>query len=120
MSKRKSSLFSIRSTMPKQTAFVLGFVAPAIVLGAWCIATYGGFVDPDFLPKPTEGIRGTLQLFIQYDLCSAVFVSTRPIVFAFFLASALALPPGVLMGSFDPIYRFFLPIVAPPRYMPIS
>ena len=120
MSKRKSSLFSIRSTMPKQTAFVLGFVAPAIVLGAWCIATYGGFVDPDFLPKPTEVIRGTLQLFIQYDLGTAILVSTRRIVFAFLLASALALPLGVLMGSFDPINRFFEPIVAPLRYMPIS
>ena len=71
----KSTLFSIRSPLPKQTAFILGLVAPVLVLGAWCVLTYGGFVQPDFLPKPTEVVRGTLQLFIQYDLLTAILVS---------------------------------------------
>src|SRR6266498_3928912 len=120
MSKPKSSLFSIRSPLPKKTAFVLGFVAPVLVLGAWCVLTYGHIVQPDFLPKPTEVIRGTLQLFIQYDLGTAIVVSTRRIAIAFLLASALALPLGVLMGAFEPVNRLFEPIMAPLRYMPIS
>jgi NitT/TauT family transport system permease protein len=117
---RKSNLFSIRTPLPKKTAFILGFVAPALVLGVWCALTYGKLVEPDFLPKPTEVVRGTLQLFIQYDLGTAILVSTRRIGIAFLLASALALPLGVLMGAFDPINRFFEPIMAPLRYMPIS
>ena len=116
----RSNLFSIRSPLPKKTAFVLGLVAPALVLGVWCGLTYGNPVQPDFLPKPTEVVRGTLQLFIQYDLGTAILVSTRRIAIAFLLASALALPLGVLMGAFDPINRFFEPIMAPLRYMPIS
>lgn len=120
MSKRKSNLFSIRQPLPKRTAFLLGFVAPALVLATWCVLTYGGLVQPDFLPTPTEVLRGTLQLFIQHDLGTAILVSSRRIALAFLLASALALPLGVLMGAFDPINRFFEPIVAPLRYMPIS
>lgn len=120
MAKHKTSLFSIRSPLPKKTAFVLGLVAPVLVLGAWCLLTYGNLVQPDFLPKPSEVVRGTLQLFIQYDLATAILVSTRRIAIAFLLASALALPLGVLMGAFDPINRLFEPIVAPLRYMPIS
>jgi NitT/TauT family transport system permease protein len=120
MSPRKSSLFSIRSPLPRKTAFVLGFVAPAVVLGAWCGLTSGNLVQPDFLPKPTEVVRGTLQLFIQYDLSTAILISSRRIAIAFLLASALALPLGVLMGAFDPINRLFEPIMAPLRYMPIS
>jgi NitT/TauT family transport system permease protein len=116
----KSTLFSIRSPLPKRTAFILGLVAPALVLGAWCALTYSGRVDPDFLPKPTEVIRGTLQLFLHYDLAAAIGISSRRIAIAFLLASAIALPLGVLMGAFDPINRFFEPIVAPLRYMPIS
>src|ERR1700741_2472181 len=116
----KSTLFSIRAPLAKQTAFILGLVAPALVLGAWCALTYGGFVRPDFLPTPTEVVRGTLQLFIHYDLTDAIIISTRRIAIAFLLASAIALPLGVLMGAFDPINRFFEPIVAPLRYMPIS
>ena len=120
MTRRKSRLFAIRQPLPKRAAFLLGFVAPALVLGAWCALTYGKLVQPDFLPTPTEVVRGTLQLFIQYDLATAIYVSSRRIALAFLLASALALPLGVLMGAFDPVNRFFEPIMAPLRYMPIS
>src|SRR2546421_5174097 len=120
MPRRKLSLFSIRSPLPKRTAFLLGFVAPALVLGAWCAVSYGHLVRADFLPTPTEVVRGTLQLFFQYDLATAIYVSTRRIVLSFLLACALALPLGVFMGTFDPVNRFFEPIMAPLRYMPIS
>jgi NitT/TauT family transport system permease protein len=65
-------------------------------------------------------VRGTLQLFLKYDLATAILVSTKRIALAFLLASAVALPLGVLMGAYDPVNRFFEPIVAPLRYMPIS
>src|SRR3984893_12298531 len=120
MSNHRSTLFCIRSPLPRRTAFVLGFVAPALVLGLWCGLTYSGLVKPDFLPNPTEVVRGTLQLFIQYDLATSILVSTRRIAAAFLLASAIALPVGVLMGAFEPVNRFFEPIMAPLRYMPIS
>lgn len=120
MASRQNSLFAIRSPLPKRTALVLGFVAPALVLGAWCLLTYGGFVEPSFLPKPTEVVRGTLQLFLHYELAQAILISSRRIAIAFLLASAVALPLGILMGAFDPINRFFEPIMAPLRYMPIS
>jgi NitT/TauT family transport system permease protein len=99
---------------------MLGFVMPVLVLGAWCLASYGRFAPPDFLPSPTEVIRGTLQLFIEYDLGLAVWISTKRILIAFMLASALALPLGVLMGAFESVNRLFEPIMAPLRYMPIS
>ncbi len=117
---RRSELFALRAPLPRSTAFGLGLVAPALFLGAWCVASYGGLAPPDFLPSPSEVVRGTLQLFLQYELGEAVLVSTRRILLAFFLASALALPLGVLMGAFEPVNRFFEPVVAPLRYMPIS
>ena len=115
-----ADLFALRSPLPRRTAFLLGLVAPALVLGVWCVVSYGGLAPPDFLPSPTEVLRGTVQLFVQHDLGDAILVSTRRIALAFLLASAVALPIGILMGAFDPINRFFEPIVAPLRYMPIS
>src|SRR5687767_11389128 len=117
---RRSTFWSIRSPMPRRTALLLGLVAPALVLGAWCVLTYGRLVEPSFLPKPTEVIRGTLQLFLHYDLATAILISTKRIAIAFLLASAIALPLGILMGAFDPINRFFEPIVPPLRSMLIS
>jgi NitT/TauT family transport system permease protein len=116
----RREVFALRAPLPRATAFALGFVAPITVLAAWCLTTYGGLAPPDFLPSPTEVVKGTLQLFIEHDLWTAILVSTRRIVIAFLLASAVALPLGVLMGSFDAINGLFEPVVAPLRYMPIS
>jgi NitT/TauT family transport system permease protein len=120
MAHKKSSLFALRQPLPRTTATALGFFAPLLVVAAWCLLSYGNFAPADFLPSPTETLRGTLQLFLQYDLWGSILISTKRILFAFLLASAVALPLGVLMGAFEPINRFFEPIVAPLRYMPIS
>jgi NitT/TauT family transport system permease protein len=120
MAHRKSSLFALRQPLPRTTATVLGLLAPLLVVAVWCVLTYGGITKPDFLPSPTETLRGTLQLFLQYDLWGSILISTKRIVLAFLIASAVALPLGVLMGAFEPINRFFEPIAAPLRYMPIS
>jgi NitT/TauT family transport system permease protein len=117
---RRRDLFALRAPLPRNVGLALGLVAPAVVLGGWCIASYGGLAPPDFLPSPTEVVRGTLQLFLQHDLGTAILVSTRRIALSFLLASALALPLGVFMGAFAPVNRIFEPVMAPLRYMPIS
>jgi len=117
---RKPDYFALRAPLPKALSLWLGLVAPAVVLLAWCIATYGNLAPADFLPSPTEVVRGTLQLFMQHELGSAILISTRRIALSFFLAAALALPLGILMGAFEPFNRVFEPIMAPLRYMPIS
>ena len=116
----ESDLFALREPLPKRTAMLLALIAPAVVLGGWCVLTYGGWARPDFLPSPSEVLRGTLQLFLQHDLWGAILLSSRRIGIAFLLAAALALPLGVLMGSFEVVNRFFEPVMAPLRYMPIS
>lgn len=116
----KTSIWSIRQPLPKSLGVVLGFVMPVLVLGAWCVISYGGLAPEDFLPSPSEVVKGTLQLFFQYNLAGAIIVSTRRIFFAFALASAIALPLGILMGAFTPIHQIFEPIMSPLRYMPIS
>ena len=120
MARPRTEFFALRAPLPRSTATALGFVMPALVLGAWCAVSYGGLAPPDFLPSPTEVVRGTLQLFIDYDLWGAILTSSKRILFAFLLASAFAVPLGVLMGAFEPVNRLFEPIMAPLRYMPIS
>jgi NitT/TauT family transport system permease protein len=117
---RRRDLFALRQPLPRTASLALGLVAPALVVLVWCVLSYGRFAPPDFLPSPTEVVRGTIQLFVQQDLGIAILVSTRRIALAFLLASAVALPLGVFMGAFEPVNRFFEPIMSPLRYMPIS
>ncbi|MBV8518361.1 MAG: ABC transporter permease [Acidobacteria bacterium] len=117
---RSASIWSIRQPLPRGMSAALGIVMPLLVLGVWCLISYGGFAPPDFLPSPTETIRGTLQLFFRYDLMTAILISTRRIVLAFLLAAGIALPLGIFMGAFTPLHAVFESIMAPLRYMPIS
>jgi NitT/TauT family transport system permease protein len=115
-----AELFALRSPLPRRTRTVLGLIAPTAVLAAWCVLTYGGFVPSDFLPSPTDVVRGTLQLFYEYQLAEAIWVSTRRIAIAFGLACAVVFPLGILMGAFTSVEAIFEPIASPLRYMPIS
>jgi len=98
-------ILGLRTNLSQGTSFALGLVSPIVLFGAWCVLSYGGFAPPDFLPSPTEVLRGILQLFIEHDLWSAILISSRRIGIAFLLASAIALPLGVMMGAFEAVNR---------------
>ncbi len=120
LKKRLASLFALRAELSPRAHRALAFVAPALVLFAWAGLSYGGLVSPSFLPSPSEVVRGLFQLLFEKDLALAIATSTRRISIAFLLAAAVAFPLGVAMGAFEPINRFFEPVLAPLRFMPIS
>jgi NitT/TauT family transport system permease protein len=124
-------LWGLRSNIPATTAKLLGASSVALLLLVWCVLSYvrvdkGGAAGPEplvshfFLPPPGEVVRSLLYLFFEQDLLSAVWVSLKRILIAFGLSVAVALPLGILMGSFEAVNRFFDPIVAPMRYLPIT
>jgi NitT/TauT family transport system permease protein len=113
-------LFALRANLPRRLQTLLAFAAPALVFAVWCGLSFGGIVEPTFLPSPLEVVRGLLQLFFEKDLATAILTSTQRITLAFALAAGVAFPLGVLMGAFEPINRFFEPVLAPLRFMPIS
>ena len=43
---RKNSIWAIRQPVPRGTATMLAFVMPIVVIGAWCVISYGNFA-PD-------------------------------------------------------------------------
>lgn len=114
-----SELFALRGPVPRSLRPVLLVLAPGLLIGAWCGLSYGGVVHPSFLPTPTDVIRGLLVLTFEHELLDSVWASTRRMLIAFSLAAGVALPLGILMGAFEPINRFFDPIMAPLRFMPI-
>jgi NitT/TauT family transport system permease protein len=110
---------------------MLSIAAVALVFLAWCVCSYvrvdrGGasgsepLVSHFFLPPPDEVVRSLLYLIFEQQLIQAVGVSVWRIAIAFALSAGIALPLGILMGSFEAVNRFFDPIVAPMRYLPIT
>ncbi len=73
-----------------------------------------------FLPPPDEVVRSLVYLIFAQGLFGAVGMSILRILIAVGLAIALAFPLGIFMGSFETVNRFFDPVLAPLRYLPIT
>lgn len=118
-------LWSLRSRIPQSKGRALGIASITLVFATWCVLSYvnlGGkpLVSHFFLPPPDEVVRSLLYLIFEKELLRAVMVSTVRILIAFGLSIAVAVPLGIAMGSFEAVNRFFEPIVAPMRYLPIT
>ena len=125
----KPKLFGVRSNIQEGTARLLGATSVALVLGAWCICSYvtvtrNGesvpLVSHFFLPAPDEVLKSLVYLIYEKGLLNAIATSTVRILKAFALSIAVTLPLGIAMGTFQAVNRFFDPIVAPLRYLPIT
>lgn len=125
----RADLWGIRTSIPAGVSRILSASSLVLVLAAWCVLSYvtverGGKTEPlvsnFFLPAPDQVVKSLLYLFFQQDLAQAVGVSALRILKAFALSVAVALPLGIAMGSFETVNRWFDPIVAPLRYLPIT
>lgn len=100
---------------------LVSLTAVAVVLIAWFIAGELRLVDPLFLPGPIEVLATAQQLFEegyrQVSLWQHILVSVARALFAFFIATLIGIPIGLMMGTsptfnavLDPFVQFIRPI----------
>ncbi len=103
---------------------VLPFVAIAAgvflaLLLLWVVATEYEWVEPIFLPGPAEVWDRMVQLAERGQLWEDIRISIFRILVGFAIATAMAIPIGVLIGA----YRFWEAAIEPlvdfVRYMPV-
>lgn len=117
--RERVNLFGLREEIPR-TAFVgAGIAFPVLLLILWFIATSVGWVRPLFLPSPVaivdEGVRQVREGILVADAS----VSIYRILMGWLAATVLAVPLGVMMGSFRIVEGLFEPFIATVRYMPV-
>jgi NitT/TauT family transport system permease protein len=126
---RNDGLWALRSPIPEGKGRLLGASSLGLVLLVWALCSYltvtrNGhsvpLVNHFFLPSPDEVVKSLLYLIFEKQLGSAVLTSGLRILIAFALSLAVAFPLGILMGSFEAVNRFFDPVMAPLRYLPIT
>lgn len=129
MANRSAQLWALRSPIPQGTGRLLAASSLGTLLLAWAICSYVQvnrgqgpvpLVSHFFLPSPDEVVKSLLYLVFERQLLQAIGISFLRILFAFGLSIAVSFPLGILMGSFEAVNRFFDPIMAPLRYLPIT
>jgi len=111
---------SIRKPVARERQLILSVAAWAFVVALWFVLTRSNLLPPLALPDPAGVIKAMARLWVEYDLLGNVLQSWWRIAQAFFWSAAVAVPLGLLMGSFPWVFHLVNPVAAPMRSMPIT
>jgi NitT/TauT family transport system permease protein len=114
------SLLTPKQPIPRGLAIGLGLASFVVVIGLWAILSYGGLVQPLFLPSPGKVGTALYDMFVHESFIDDVWASFVRIIVGFLVAAAVGIPLGIGIGSFRAMQAFFEPIIAAVRYMPAS
>jgi NitT/TauT family transport system permease protein len=111
---------TVREVVSRKTARSLMLAGVAVFFGGWCLLSYGGFVPSVILPSPTDVLKAFPVLHFEEALVRSAIASFYRVMMGFLLAAVVAIPLGLLMGTFPPVKHFFAPVLDPLRFLPIS
>src|SRR5438270_176434 len=111
--------------IPRRTVAILGIVSFVVIVAGWtllAILTYNPDVSPEvqLVPRPDVVVVTWVDMVQHLGFMADVGWSTFRIVAGFALAALIAVPLGLLMGSFEVVRAFFQPPINAIRYMPAS
>src|SRR5262249_37530011 len=109
---------SLRTPIRRRTAIVLGVSCWVIFFAAWQLAVYFGFVTELLMPRPTHVVATLFNLLSTGSFWIDIGASLLRILVSFLMASVIAVPLGIAMGSFGALEAFFNPFMAAWRYLP--
>lgn len=119
-SRRLADFLSPRESLPSGLYLLLSLGSFALLLVIWSILTYGGLVDPLFLPSPGRVFESGRDLFFDLGFTYDILNSTYRVFVGFLAAAILGVPLGLLMGTFKAAEAVTEPIIGFIRYMPAS
>ena len=109
-----------REPIPRSLYLILTLGSFAFFLVIWSILTYGGFIDPLFLPSPGRVFQAGWDLFAEFSFTTDIFNSVYRVMVGFIVAAVLGVPIGLIMGTFKAAEAITEPVVGFIRYMPAS
>jgi len=111
-------LWRVRSPISRRQYWVLAMLGLFTPLAAWwLLAAYGG-INKVFLPSPGHVLHRTAQWWTEADLLGDIGISTYRVVAGFALSAVIAIPLGLMIGTFRAVQALLEPLTDFIRYMP--
>jgi NitT/TauT family transport system permease protein len=115
---RPSVFWRLAADIPQPLNWTLSGISIGLPLILWWVVTTFGSIDPKFLPSPNAVIIAAQRLWRTGELQQDTISSLWRVGVGFLLSAAIAIPVGVLMGSFRSIRALLEPLFGLMRYMP--
>lgn len=116
----KQRVFIPQGSISKHAYTVLAVLTFAFVFFAWFFLTNTGIVDPSFMPTPQHTVDSAVQLFKTHDFIKDIGISTYRVLAGFLISAVVALPLGLLIGTYAPIDALIEPLMSFVRYLPAT
>jgi NitT/TauT family transport system permease protein len=110
----------VRAAVTNRRARSLAFAGLLTFFGLWCVLSYSGLLPPLILPTPTDVLKAFPVLHFEEALVRSALASLYRVTMGFLLAALVAIPLGLIMGTFPVIKHFCAPALDPLRFLPIS
>ncbi|MBO8165138.1 MAG: ABC transporter permease [Brevibacillus sp.] len=114
------NVFTPKKEIAKPLYTGAGITTFLLLLAIWSVLSYGGFVNPLFLPSPGQIVRTAVDMFQSGDILGDIGISFSRVALGFLLAALIGVPLGILMGTLRIVEGAFEPIIGFIRYMPAS
>jgi NitT/TauT family transport system permease protein len=112
------NLWAVRQTISPRAYWVLALIGLVVPLLLWWAVTLRAANDPVFLPDPWRVAARAVGWWTEDDLTADVLISVWRVVAGWGLSAVLALPLGLLIGSYRSVQALLEPLTDFIRYMP--
>ncbi|QIB34133.1 ABC transporter permease [Ancylobacter pratisalsi] len=121
---RKRSVIDLcltpKAEVPGPVRYVVSTLVWLLVIAVWSGLTYGGVMADIFLPSPSAVLGAFFRLTEDGTLSQHIWASLQVVITGFVISSILAVPLGLLMGTFRVVQAGLEPLVNFIRYLPVT
>ena len=115
---KPNTFWRIAENIPQSLFWVLTSLSIAIPLLVWLLISKYSGIESIFLPSLKDVIEAVGELWSKGYLATDSIASFARVSIGFLLSAVVAVPLGILMGTFPSIRALFEPIIGIVRYMP--
>jgi len=112
--------FTPQESISKRAYVMIAICAFLIILIVWFSLTQLGLVKEQFLPKPVNTIKAGIMLFTNNGFLVDIGVTMCRVLIGFVISVIVAVPLGILVGTYAPIEAFIEPVMSFMRYLPVT
>ena len=114
----RPGLWSVRGPMSQRTYWILAAIGLLVPLLAWWGLAESGWVTKVFMPGPSQVWARAISWFQSDNLIGDALISIYRVTAGWALSAVIALPIGLMIGTFRPVQALLEPLTDFIRYMP--
>lgn len=116
--RNRRSPWDVRGDLRRRSALALAIAGFLLPLAAWILVSLNAWADPVFLPAPWQVLAQLGEWYRDGDLLGDILVSIGRVLGGFCVAALVAVPLGVLVGTYAPVRALLEPLTEFTRYLP--